>query len=122
MSNIFAALLVGAATGPLAAQEAAPLTLLTNAQQVLDLGIEGARSAPHPVRLRAVVTYPTIRAPWFYAQDATAGILVICSNLVRQPAAGQLVEVTGRAGPGLQAPHVLHADYRVIGTAPLPVP
>jgi hypothetical protein len=58
----------------------------------------------------------------FYAQDATAGILVICSNTVRQPAAGQLVEITGHAGPGLQAPHVFQAGYRVIGTAPLPAP
>ena len=32
------------------------------------------------------------------------------------------MEVTGQAGPGLQAPHVFHADYRVIGTAPLPAP
>ena len=80
MTNILTALLLGAAAEPLAAQETTPLELLTNAQQVLDLGIEGARRAPHPVRLRAVVTYATIRAPWFYAQDATAGILVICTN------------------------------------------
>jgi hypothetical protein len=122
MTHILIALLFGAAAGPLAAQEAAPLDLLTNARQVLDLGLEGARRAPHPVRLRAVVTYPTIRAAWFYAQDATGGILVICSNASLHPKAGQLVEVTGQAGPGLQAPQVFSADYRVIGTAPLPAP
>ncbi|HEY3861046.1 MAG TPA: hypothetical protein VGO59_04090 [Verrucomicrobiae bacterium] len=65
MIKTLIALVLGAATWPLAAQEAAPLTLLTNARQVLDLGIEGARSAPHPVLLRAVVTYPTIRPPCF---------------------------------------------------------
>ena len=115
------AALLGATVLPLTAQDR-PLDVLTNAQQVLDLGIEGARRAPHPVRLRAVVTYPAIRRPWFYAQDGTAGILVVCTNESRQPAAGQLVEVTGTAGPGLQAPHIFHADYRVLGTASLPVP
>lgn len=104
------------------AQESASLGLLTNASQVLALGIEGSKSAPHPVRLRAAVTYPAIRRPWFYAQDATAGILVVCTNASRQPLAGQLVEITGAAGPGLQAPHVFYADYRVLGTAPLPQP
>jgi signal transduction histidine kinase len=108
--------------GPLVAEENAPLDLLTNAQQVLDLGVEGARSAPHPVRLRAVVTYPVIRRPWFYVQDATAGILVVCTNLPREPVAGEQVEVVGTAGPGLQAPHVFYADYHVLGTAPLPAP
>lgn len=104
------------------AQSAAPLSLLTNAQQVLDLGIEGARRAPHPVHLRAVVTYPVINRNWFYAQDDTAGILVLCTNNLPQPTAGELVDVTGQAGPGLQAPHVFFGCYRVIGSAPLPSP
>ena len=122
ITRILPALILGAGAGPLAAQDSEPPDLLTNAQQVLDLGIEGARQAHPPVRLRAVVTYATISAPWFYAQDATAGILVVCSNLSLLPKPGQWVEITGQAGPGLQAPHVLHADYRVIGTAPLPAP
>ena len=105
-----------------AAQETAPLTVLTNAQQVLDLGIEGARRAPHPVQLSAVVTCPVRGRPWFYAQDSTAGILVTCTNLPRPPSAGQLVEIFGTAGPGLSAPHVLQAGFRVIGTAALPKP
>ena len=106
----------------LTAQEAAPLSVLTNAQQVLALGIEGARREPHPVHLQAVVTFPAIRRPWFYVQDSTAGILVVCTNESRQPLAGQLIDVVGTAGAGLQAPHVFYADYRVIGTAPLPTP
>jgi signal transduction histidine kinase len=117
-----AALLLEAAAAFAGAQENAPLDLLTNAQQVLDLGIDGARRAPHPVRLQAVVTYPVIRRPLFYAQDATAGILVVCTNQSHLPSAGQLVEVVGRAGPGLQAPHVYASNYSVIGTGPLPAP
>ena len=117
-----AALLLEAAAAFAGAQQTAPLDLLTNAQQVLALGVEGATRAPHPVRLRAVVTCPVIGRPWFYAQDATAGILVVCTNLSHLPSGGQLVEVVGRAGPGLQAAHILEADYSVIGTAPLPAP
>jgi len=116
------ALLLVAAVAAQAVEEAAPLELLTNAQQVLALGVEGARQAPHLVRLRAVVTFPVIRRPWFYVQDATGGILVVCTNLPREPVAGELVEVVGTAGPGLQAPHIFSADYRVLGTAPLPEP
>ncbi|MGA2247578.1 MAG: HAMP domain-containing sensor histidine kinase [Verrucomicrobiota bacterium] len=103
------------------AQENQPLRVLTNAQQVLDLGIEGARCAPHPVQLRAVVTYAVIRRPWFYVQDATAGVLVICTNESRQPVAGQLVEIAGTVVPGLQAPHVYAANYTVIASASFPV-
>jgi len=116
------ALILTTGAAPLAAQETGGLEILTNAQQVLALGIEGARQAPHPVRLHGVVTYPVIRRPWFYVQDATGGILVVCTNLSHLPAAGQWVEVVGQAGPGLQAPHVLFADYTVLGTAPLPTP
>src|SRR6516162_8264471 len=107
-----AVLVLQSAVGLVSAQEAVPLTVLTNAQQVLDLGIEGARRAPHPVHLRAVVTCPVRGRPWFYAQDATGGILVVCTNLLRPPSAGELVEIFGKAGPGLSAPHVLKGDFR----------
>jgi signal transduction histidine kinase len=117
-----AVLVLQSAVGLVSAQEAVPLTVLTNAQQVLDLGIEGARRAPHPVHLRAVVTCPVRGRPWFYAQDATGGILVVCTNLLRPPSAGELVEIFGKAGPGLSAPHVLEGDFRVIGAAALPKP
>jgi len=119
---IFLLLATMIAPSPLAAQDDKPLEVLTNAQQVLDLGVEGVARAPHPVRLRAVVTYPVIRRPWFYAQDSTAGILVVCTNEPRLPQAGELVEIVGTAGPGLQAPHVLFAHYQVIGTSAFPAP
>ena len=119
---MLAALFWGSLIVSTRAQEIPPLQVLTNAQQVLDLGIEGARRAPHPVQLRAVVTYAVIRRPWFYVQDATAGILVICTNESRQPLAGQLVEITGKVIAGLQAPHVYADHYTVVGSAPFPIP
>ena len=99
-----------------------PRPLLTNAAQVLSLGIEGAVRSPHPVWLKAVVTYPVIRRPWFYAQDATGGILVIYTNQFTQPAAGELVEIRGGTIPGLSAPHVMATEFHMVGTAPLPQP
>ena len=119
---ILAGLELLAITGGAGAQDTSTLDLFTNAQQVLDLGIAGAQRAPHPVRLRAVVTYPVIGRPWFYAQDATAGILVCCLDTNRQPSAGQLVDITGTVIPGLQAAHVQASEYQVVGNAPLPAP
>jgi signal transduction histidine kinase len=116
------ALWLGASASSVWGAENQPLALLTNAQQVLDLGIDGAMLAPHPVQLRAVVTSVVIRRPWFYVQDATAGILVICTNESRQPVAGQLIEVAGMTIPGLQAPHVYAPTYTIVGSAPFPVP
>ncbi len=115
-------LMLRATAAPSPAPEPGSLDVLTNAQQVLALGIDGARQSPHPVHLRGVVTYPVIRRPWFYMQDATAGILVVCTNLPNPPLAGQVVDVVGQSGPGLQAPHVFYADYRVVGSAPVPAP
>src|SRR5260370_39407138 len=122
LPRLLITVVLGAAVAPLAAQPTAPLALLTNAQQVLALGIPGARQAPHPVRLRGVVTWPVLRRPWFYVQDATAGILVVCTNSARRPSGGQLLAVVGRAGLGLQAPLLYDASYTVIGAAPLPAP
>ena len=122
LTQAMIAVIVCATVAPLAAQETAPLELFTNAQQVLALGNDGAVREPHPVRIRAVVTYPVIRRPWFYVQDGTAGILVVCTNLPHPPSAGELVEVMGHAGPGLQSPHIFDAQYVVLGKAQLPAP
>ena len=100
----------------------APLTPLTTARQVLDLGVEGARRSPHPVKLTAVVTYPFFLRTWFYAQDETGGVLVVLNDPAVQPAAGQLVEITGRAAPGAFSAQVSEAGVRVLGTAPFPEP
>src|SRR5438132_1620298 len=83
------------------AGEPRPGALLTNAQQVFNLGVEGARRESHPVRLTLVVTYPVLRRDWFYAQDRTGGILVVYTNTYAQPSAGQLIQLEGVAIPGL---------------------
>jgi len=98
------------------------LPLLTNAQQVLDLGIEGARLHPHPVRLIGVVTYPVPNAKWIYVDDGTAGIFVVYTYTDNLPQrfAGQVVWVDGVAGPGPVKPWIAEARLKVLGTAPLP--
>lgn len=99
------------------------LPLLTNAQQVIALGVDGARQKPHPVRLRGVVTYPSINIPnRLYVQDETAGIQVAATSLNFQPATGQSVEVEGTAGAGPSYVFINQAQVRLVGTGPLPEP
>jgi signal transduction histidine kinase len=99
-----------------------PPSLLTNAQQILDLGPEGARRSLYPARLRGVVTFVVEGSPFAFVQDATAGIQIACSNSTTTLHAGQLVEVTGRGGGALIAPMLVDAQVSVIGTAPMPEP
>src|SRR5437879_4858208 len=61
------------------AADASPV-VLTNVQQVVDLGLETARHSTNLVLLRGVVTLPVAGASWAYVQDATAGILVTYTN------------------------------------------
>ncbi len=119
---ILAALLFTAGAHAAESIPAAPLPLLTNAQQILALGVEGARHSPHPVKLNGVVTYTVFNGAWFYVQDETDGVLVVLSNATFHTTAGQRVEVVGRAGPGEFAAHVFEAEVRVLDTAPFPEP
>ncbi|HKX62883.1 MAG TPA: PAS domain S-box protein, partial [Verrucomicrobiae bacterium] len=105
------------------------LPVLTNAQQVIDLGMEGARLNPHPVKLRGVLTYIAVTHPnWIFVQDETAGLLVIYENFQganevdESPVAGQLVEVEGVAGVGAFHTFVKTAAVKVVGGAPFPNP
>src|SRR5688572_28123374 len=98
-------------------------TLLTNAQQILNLGLDRARGSLLPAHLRGVLTYTSGEYPgWAYVQDATAGILCICTNLEFRPAVGSLVEMEGVVEAGALAPYVKQARARVVGEAPLPQP
>jgi signal transduction histidine kinase len=96
--------------------------LLTNAQQVLDLGVEGARRSPRTARLRGVVTFAVESSALAYFQDATAGIQVVCSNAATILSSGQLVELEGRTGGALIAPMLVDVQARVLGTGPMPEP
>ena len=51
-------------------EAATPPVLLTNAQQVLDLGIENARRATNFAALRGVVTFPVPGLNGVFVQDA----------------------------------------------------
>ena len=98
------------------------LPLLTNAQQVLDLGIEKARRSPYPVALRGVVTFRVSGNNSVFVQDSTAGILVLSWDPGIQLEPGQAVEARGRVGAGLLSPIVTEAAITVTGTSPLPEP
>src|SRR5689334_17903749 len=89
-----ALLALAPSTRPVAAAEA-HLPVLTNAQQVLDLGLEKVRRMSYPARVRGVVTLPTGGSTLAFVQDATAGIQISSTNPGINLEAGQLVEVNG---------------------------
>jgi hypothetical protein len=97
--------------------------VLTNAQQVLDLGLERARGSDIPVRLRAVLTYVAVHKPeWFFIQDEAAAIMVVSTNQPFGLRTGQLLEVEGVAAAGIWMPFVQASAIRLVGEAPLPKP
>ena len=120
-SSLLALLLFTTTVDAAESNPSAALTLLTNAGQVLDLGVEGARRNPHPVRLRGVVTYSVPGRNWLFVQDDTDGLLVVYTNRIVPPLFGHEVEVTGVAGSGQFATHCLNAQVRMLGPAPMPV-
>jgi PAS domain S-box-containing protein len=99
---------------------AASIVALTNAQQVIDLGVERARRLPHPVHLRGVVTYAVPGRNWIFVQDDTAGLLVVYTNRIAPMPFGLPVEVTGISGAGQFAAHCLNAQVRAMGMAAMP--
>src|SRR5258705_3057958 len=100
----------------------APLPLLTNAQQILDLGPDVVRRSSYPAPLRGVVTFAVEGSPFAFVQDATAGIQVIYKSSATSLPAGQLVEVDGVAGGAVIAPMLVDAEVRILGSAPMPEP
>ena len=104
------------------AQDASLKPALTNVQQVLALGLDGARTSAAPVRLRGVVTYPNSQRIHFYLQDGTAGIVVSLSNTNLCPELAEEVEVTGTTGGSGSQIYVRGTAVRVIGPGKLPAP
>jgi signal transduction histidine kinase len=95
-----------------------PERTLTSAAQILDLPAEVANTHL-PATIRGVVT--AAEPDWggkFVIQDETAGLFV--QNLGRQPAIGDLIEVSGVTGPGWFAPVLQSTDWKKLGVAPLP--
>ncbi len=104
------------------AEQVAPPTL-TSVQQVLDLGLNGARSASLVASIRGVVTHASGEYPgWIFVQDATAGLLFTWTNQSFRPTPGLEVEVEGVVDAGAFAPYVKNASVRRLGVSPLPQP
>ncbi len=100
------------------------VAFITNAQQVLALGLDRARGTELPVRLRGTLTYEAIFGPgWFCLQDDSGAVLV---NVHPAPKfarnAGQVVEVEGVAAAGIYLPFVQGTNATLIGSGPLPKP
>ncbi len=99
-----------------------PATVFTNAQQVLELGIEKARSSSSPAVITGVLTFPVPDRSWAFIQDSTAGILVAYTNSDVQPESGERVKVTGRVGAGLLSPIIRRGTLEMLGQTSLPPP
>jgi signal transduction histidine kinase len=109
---------------PSSAAESAesPPAVFTNAQQILDLGIDKARGTSAPAVITGVLTFPVPDRSWAFVQDSTAGILVAYTNLNLQPESGELVKVTGRVGAALLAPIIRRGNLEILGQTSLPLP
>jgi hypothetical protein len=90
------------------------LPVLTNIQQVLDLGLESVRLRPHPVRIIGVVTYAGPEPRGVYLDDGTGGIHVSYSFTDSLPNrhVGQVVWVDGIAGAGPVRPWIAEARLK----------
>lgn len=99
--------------------ELAPPPVLTNLQQVLDLGTNN----PPPnsmVRLSATVIYPSPPSSRLYVQEGSVGLQVNCLGSVLEFRAGDRVEVEGTVASGFPMARVVNATARIIGQGPLP--
>jgi signal transduction histidine kinase len=108
---------------PAALSPAPPQPVLTRVQQVLDLGVDGARLKPHPVRLRGVVTLVT----WefddsVFIQDETGGILVTTRSLPPDIREGMLLEAAGTTTAGSFYVFIKDAELKVVGEGSMPEP
>jgi len=97
-----------------------PVTL-SNARQVIDLGVESTQVSAHPVRLHAVITYPSPLVPnRLYVQDTSAGVQVAANHLDFVAKPGQVVEIEGMAARGAYYNFVNNAEVRLMGQGALP--
>jgi signal transduction histidine kinase/DNA-binding response OmpR family regulator len=90
-------LLAVVAAGSVACRQSsqkAKLTVLTTAQEVLDLTPDDAERG-YPVRIRGVVTYHYVRTNRMIVQDATAGVSIDTSQIQASISPGQEVELEG---------------------------
>jgi len=96
------------------------LPLLTNLQQVLDLGLDGVRQRRHPVDVTGVVTQPP--GGTFWSRGGTTACLVVLTNRPPGLAVGQQVRVRGVASPAMLAPCIDFPHVEVLGPGAFPTP
>ncbi len=101
------------------------LPTITTARTAHQLDARDASRA-YSIRLLAVVTFydeylDSTGTPVLFVSDASGSIYVaLKSKPSVPPKPGDLVEIDGVSGPGLFAPIVDHARFRILGKAPLP--
>src|SRR5436309_349008 len=96
------------------------LPVLTNVQQILDLGAYRARQVSLPVRLKGIVVLYTRKAEFGFLRDESGCILVNFTNPPPELAQGKAVTLEGWTEAGPQAPMVDRAVASIVGESPLP--
>jgi signal transduction histidine kinase len=93
--------------------------ILTNVAQVISLS-PGQTNGKTPVRIRGMVTYyePGV----LFVQDKTGGIFVYHTGERLRLRAGQYVEVTGEAAPGLYSPIIASPQFQSLEDGPKIIP
>lgn len=124
---ILRTLLAGLMAAFLSAGRAADLPAppaIAQAKDILALNLAEAGKLARLVRVQGVVTFCAPEAPWFFLQDASAGILVALKSDAPRVTAGQFVTAEGKTGTGNFAPYILSATATATanGTAPMPKP
>ena len=115
-----------------ASSASSPLRTLTTVSQVRTLSKREANRG-YPVRLKVVVTFfnvaTTDEAPTgsdlgsnLFIQDASGGGWVKVDAYSPKLRSGQLIELTGTTAQTDFAPDIIHPQYRILGTGPLPAP
>lgn len=100
------------------------LPTLTRVRDILDLGADGSRLRPHPVRILGVATTHAVRGTSLFVHDGSGSIQAVATFTDQLPSdlIGHAVWVDGIAGNGPLKPWIAEARVEVLGVAPLPPP
>ncbi len=73
-----------------------------------------------PVRITGVVTYCDPEWHLLFLQDSSGGFFINLKEEVADLKAGQLIEVSGKLGPGNRG--IEDPRFRILGSSPMPIP
>src|SRR5262245_36901163 len=94
--------------------------MLTNVAQIFFLPKEQIEDGKTPVRVRGMVTY--YEPGLLFVQDGTAGVFVYHTGERLGLRAGQYLEVTGMAAPGLYTPIIASPKFQALQVGPTILP